>query len=64
MKDKYEVALSELMKLAIVLNFDVENLEYRKFDINQTKSENTASQSAIQAKKENVRYYISNTFLL
>lgn len=54
MEDKYEVALSELMKFVTMLNYDVENLEYRKFDINQ-KIENTASQSMIRAEKENVR---------
>lgn len=57
MEDKYEVALSDLLKLAKILNFDIQNLEYKKFDIDRTKIENTVHESIIQAGKENVRNY-------
>lgn len=57
MVDQYKVAINQVMKLAKTLNFDIENLECHKIDIDQTKKESTPiCEFATQTEKDNVRY--------
>lgn len=61
---EHRAAINQVMKFAKILNFDIDNLECQKIDIDQAKKDNKMCQFVTQSEKDYVRYSIYLHFTL